>query len=179
MDANYLPTSPLGGMSRSDGVCYDMRMDRFTTRERDRFGSSGSDGAGMRPRILVVGSASPWLEGVVDLLQLAGYEASLLSDWLQAEREIRAASAELAILDLSDHVDSLDLPERLTALTPAGGLPLLLLNSTGDDRIWHLERMGDPSRGRVELYAHSLLGPTALLEKVEGCLAPRPPVVVG
>jgi hypothetical protein len=126
-----------------------------------------------------VGSASAWLEGVVDLLQLAGYEAHLLSDWLQAEGEIRASSVELAILDLSDDVDSLDLPERLAALTPAGGPPLLLLNSTGDDRIWHLERMGDPSRGRVELYAHSLLGPTALLEKVEGCLAPRPPAVAG
>jgi len=149
-------------------------MNRLTTGRGDRSGSADSDVAGVRPRILVVGSASPWLEGVVDLLQLAGYEARPISDWGQAEREIRAASAELAILDLSDLVDSLDLPERLAALTPAGGPPLLLLNSTGDDRIWHLERMGDPSRGRVELYAHSLLGPTALLEKVEGCLARIP-----
>jgi len=179
MEADYLPTSPFGGIPSSHGLCYDMLMNRLTTGGGDRSGSSDSDGTGVRSRILVVGSASPWLEGVVDLLQLAGYEARMISDWLQAEREIRAASAELAILDLSDHVDSLDLPERLAALTPAGGPPLLLLNSTGDDRIWHLERGGDPSRGRVELYAHSLLGPTALLEKVEGCLAPRPRVSVG
>jgi DNA-binding response OmpR family regulator len=122
-------------------------------------------------RILVVGSSSPWLEGVVDLLQLAGYDVTVSPDWETAERGIQDARPDLAILDLSDRVDSLQLPQEVTALAPAGDVPILLLNSTGDDRIWHLERVGNPSRGRVDLYAHSLFGPTALLEKVKGCLA--------
>jgi CheY-like chemotaxis protein len=141
-------------------------------RSADRFGWErlGAMGTGGQ-RILVVGSSSSWLEGVVDLLQLAGYDVAVSSDWEEAEREIQDAPPDLAILDLSDCVDSLQLPQQICAMTPAGDLPILLLNSTGDDRIWHLERVGDPSRGRVELYAHSLLGPTALLDKVKGCLA--------
>jgi DNA-binding response OmpR family regulator len=122
-------------------------------------------------RILVVGSSSPWLEGVVDLLQLAGYDVALSSDWATAEQGIQEDPPDLAILDLSDRIDSLQLPQEVDALAPAGGPPILLLNSTGDDRIWHLERVGNPGRGRVDLYAHSLFGPSALLEKVESCLA--------
>jgi hypothetical protein len=153
-------------------------MNPLTEQEGDRLGRGGSKVTGARARILVVGSVSPWLEGVVDLLQLAGYDALLLADWPQAEREIRSASADLAIVDLSEYVDSFDLPERLNVLAPVGGLPILLLNSTGDDRIWHLDRVSHASRGRVDLYAHSLLGPTALLDKIDDCLAPAAPVTV-
>ncbi|HNS51399.1 MAG TPA: hypothetical protein PKO09_09475 [Anaerolineae bacterium] len=148
-------------------------MDCSTAQETGDTARLGNGARGSRARIVVAGNASSWLEGVVDLLQLAGYDTVLLTDWSQAEKAILSASADLAIVDLSDYLDSLDLPDRLGALTSAGGLPILLLNSTGDDRIWHLQRVGSPNRGRVDFYAHSLLGPTALLDKVTGCLGPR------
>lgn len=178
MSAIYVSTSSLGGMFLNGGVCYHDVMDRPTAQERGDTAQLGSRTT-LRARILVAGSASSWLEGVVDLLLMAGYDAFLLSDWQKAEREIHTASVDLAIVDLSDYVDSLDLPQRLGALVSAVDLPILLLNSTGDDRIWHLQRVDSPSRGRVDLYAHSLLGPTALLDKVAGCLASRPFVPAG
>jgi DNA-binding response OmpR family regulator len=159
-------------MSSWAGLCYIGPVNRLVKRSTDRSGWERlrEVGAGGQ-RILVVGSSSPWLEGVVDLLQLAGYDVAVCSDWEKAEQDIQDAPPDLAILDLTDYVDSLELPQQVTAMSPARSLPILLLNSTGDDRIWHLERVGDPSRGRVDLYAHSLFGPDALLDKVRGCLA--------
>jgi PleD family two-component response regulator len=154
-------------------------MNRLTVQRGERFGLESLGGMTARIKVLVVGSCSPWLEGVADLLQLAGYEAMLLSDWGLAEHEIQEAAPKLAIVDLSEYVDSLQLPQQLTAMARTGELPILLLNSTGDDRIWHLERISDPRRGRVKLYAHSLLGPTALLDKVKECLASDAVVPVG
>jgi len=151
-------------------VCYHEGMNRLVVRGEGGLDRASPGGVRMPARILVVGSGSAWLEGVVDLLQLADYDVLLKPDWLQAERVIRETPPDLTILDLSDYVDSLDLPRQLTSLVPCGDVPILLLNSTGDDRIWHLERVGDASRGRVDLYAHSLLGPAGLLDKVEECL---------
>jgi response regulator RpfG family c-di-GMP phosphodiesterase len=125
-----------------------------------------------RHRILLVGSSSALLEGVSDLLQLAGYSVALSFDWAEARRLVQAAPPDLTILDVSDWVDSLQLPGQIEAISPSSGVPVLLLNFSGGDWIWHLQRVsGKKNGGRVEFYAHSLLGPDALLDKVKGCLS--------
>jgi CheY-like chemotaxis protein len=123
-------------------------------------------------KIVVIGRSSVLLEGVADLLQLAGYEVALSGTWEQAEEAFRGSQPDLAILDLSDWLDSLDLPQQIQHMSPSPDVPVLLLNFSGDERIWLLRCVGGESNTRrVEIYAHTLLGPDALLDKVRLCLA--------
>lgn len=123
-------------------------------------------------KIVVIGRASPLLEGVTDLLQLAGYDALLATSWAEAEVTLRGVLPNLAILDLSDWLDSLDLPRQIRAMAPSPDVPILLLSFSGDDRIWHLQQVvGEADSGRVEIYAHTLLGPNGLVDKVKYCLS--------
>jgi CheY-like chemotaxis protein len=122
-------------------------------------------------KIVVIGNPSPLLEGVADLLQLAGYDVALSAGGPDAADVGGAPPPDLAILDLSEWLDSLELPQQILSMAPAPEVPILLLSFSGDDRIWHLQHVeGEGKSGRVEIYAHSLLGPNGLLDKVKGCL---------
>jgi len=126
--------------------------------------------AGTR-KIVVIGSTPAVLEAVSDLLELAGYDVTPAGTWVQVDEPARARESDLAILDLSDWPDSIDLPEQILLPWSASGVPVLLLSLGGDERIWKLQKAGrDASDGRVEVYAQSLLGPDAWLDKVKRCL---------
>lgn len=122
-------------------------------------------------QIVVIGRTLTLLEGITDLVELAGYSATPAGAWSEVEGRFRDHGPDLAIIDLTDWLDSFDLPQRITEMFPLPDVPILLISFSGDDRIWQLQQRGGQAKaGRVEIYAHSLLGPEALLEKVRLCL---------
>jgi DNA-binding response OmpR family regulator len=122
-------------------------------------------------RVVVIGRTWTLLEGITDLVELAGYSATPAGAWTEVEGQFEDCRPDLAIIDLTDWLDSFDLPDRITEMFPLPDVPILLISFSGDDRIWQLQQRGDHAKtGRVEIYAHSLLGPEALLEKVRLCL---------
>ena len=72
-------------------------------------------------RILVIGKRSPLLEGVADLLQLAGYEVEMSSNWAETSYALNGNPPNLAIVDLSSFSsDGHHLSEQIHT-TPVGG----------------------------------------------------------
>lgn len=122
-------------------------------------------------RIVVIGRTYTLLEGITDLVELAGYSATPAGSWTEVEGRFRDRRPDLAIIDLTDWLDSFDLPQRISEVFPLSDVPILLISFSGNDRIWQLQQRGDQTKaGRVEIYAHSLLGLEALVEKVRLCL---------
>ncbi len=129
------------------------------------------------PQILVIGRRTLLLEGVTDLLQLAGYNVLRSSSWEEAESHLRHEPPKLAIADLSS--PELDAYLLSTSIhdTPAWvDVPVLVVSLTQDDRIRDLQ--GDSRNGngngngyRLKFYSNSLLGMNGLLEEVKSCLA--------
>jgi len=125
--------------------------------------------------ILVIGSSSPLLEGVADLLLLAGYRVETSSTWAETEYAMVITPPNLVIVDLSSAAsDAYQLSEQLRRMPRWAEVPILFISFSGDDSIRSLQilrtnRKG--SSGPVHYYAHTLLSMEGLLHKVKTCLS--------
>lgn len=124
-------------------------------------------------RIQVIGRSSPLLEGVADLLQLAGYHVDLSSSWAETEYAMQIMPPHLVIVDLSSAaLDAVGLVEQIHTAPLLSEVPVLFISFSGDDRIRELQgRNSNQGDGRFHFYAHTLLSINGLLDKVESCLA--------
>ena len=124
-------------------------------------------------RIVVIGGDGPLLEGVSDLLQLAGYQVRIESRQEMPAGLYASASAapNLTILDISGSgYGSERLSSLLDLVARSRDAQILVVSFAGDDRIRDLEQSTRTDhRGRLHFYAHSLLGAEGLLEKVDSC----------
>ena len=124
--------------------------------------------------ILVIGSSSPLLEGVADLLQLAGYRVETSSSWAETEYAMVIAPPHLVIVDLSSSArDAYRLSEQLRRIPRWAEVPILFISFSGDDSIRSLQLMRNRkgSSGPVHYYAHTLLSMEGLLNQVRTCLS--------
>jgi CheY-like chemotaxis protein len=128
--------------------------------------------AGQR-RILVIGKSSPLLEGVADLLQLAGYEVEMSSSWAETAYALHVKPPNLAIVDLSNSAaDVYRLSEKIRNTPQWTDVPILFVSFSGDDRIRDLQRWTRKNKdNRLQFYAHTVLSMDGLLDKVDACLA--------
>jgi DNA-binding response OmpR family regulator len=126
-----------------------------------------------KQRILVIGESSPLLEGVADLLQLAGYNAEVSSSWAEIQRASNVTPPNLAIVDLSNSpADAFCLSQRIRGFPHWVDVPILFVSFSGDDRIRELQRWTRKQNDhRLQFYAHTVLGVNGLLDKVGACLA--------
>lgn len=124
-------------------------------------------------RILVIGGNWALLEGVSDLLDLAGYQPLLSSTWAEVERLLDSATPDLVIVDLSSaDPEAFRACARLRGQSPLSAVPMLLMSFTGLQHIHELRWSGGGSdEARPQFYVNTLLGPGTLLEKVGECLA--------
>jgi DNA-binding response OmpR family regulator len=124
-------------------------------------------------RILVIGGRSPLLEGVSDLLQLAGYQVDLSSSWTETEYAMHVKPPNLAIVDLSSPGSDVSrLSDEMHEIQHWSNVPVLFISFSGDDRIRDLQhRNSNNSGARFQFYAHTLLSIDGLLDKVQACLS--------
>ena len=125
-------------------------------------------------RIVVIGGDGPLLEGVSDLLQLAGYQVRIESsqDLPAGLPSAAEAAPNLTILDISGSGSAVKLSSFLDRVGQSRDAQILVVSFAGDDRIRELEKSTrSDHRGRFHFYAHSLLGAEGLLEKVDSCFA--------
>ncbi len=124
-------------------------------------------------RILVVGGPSPLLEGVSDLLRLAGYRVNSLLTWVEAEKAMNGRPPHLAVVDPSAlTADPLGLSVRIAKASGWTGVPILCVGFPDDARFQELRRRSLWDNGlRLRFYTHTLLGTNGLLEAVRDCLA--------
>jgi len=125
-----------------------------------------------RQRILVVGHNSPLMEGVSDLLQVAGYPVQVSTTWMETEYALYENPPDLVIVDLSAATPEVySLADHIRNASRWGDIPILYVSFSGDDRIrelqWHTQQNGDK---RLHFYAHTLLSMDGLLDKVRTCL---------
>lgn len=132
--------------------------------------------------ILLIGSSSPLLEGVVDLLQLAGYRVETSSTWEETEYAMVIAPPNLVIVDLSSSArNAYQLSEQLRRIPRWAEVPILFISFSGDDTIRSLQILRKSRKGNsgpVHYYAHTLLSMEGLLNQVSDCLA-RPSLPSG
>ena len=154
----YLPTSSPGGMFSFLVLCYHDTVMKTNGHH-----------------ILVIGSSSPLLEGVADLLQLAGYRVETSSSWAETEYAMVITPPHLVIVDLSSAApNAYQLSEQLRCTPRWADVPILFISFSGDDSIRSLQllRKGrNGSSGPVHYYAHTLLSMEGLLNKVKTCLS--------
>ena len=124
-------------------------------------------------RILVIGSSTPLMEGVSDLLQVDGYPVDVSSTLAETEYALNGSLPDLVLVDLSSAAPDIDqLAEQIRLVPKWSDVPILYLSFSGDDRIWDLQRRhqrnGDK---RLHFYAHTLLSMDRLVDQVRTCLA--------
>ncbi len=124
-------------------------------------------------RILVVGRSSALLEGVADLLQLAGYHVELSPGWPEAFYSSLMNRPNLAIVDLSNsHPDAIRLTDQIRASSEWDGVPVLFISFSGDDRIREIQlRSRQNNDARFHYYSHTVLSMDGLLDQVAACLS--------
>lgn len=125
-----------------------------------------------RQRILVVGRSSPLMEGVSDLLQVAGYPVQVSTTWMETEYALYENPPDLVIIDLSAATPEVySLADHIRSTPRWADVPILFVSFSGDDRIrelqWHTQQNGDK---RLHFYVHTLLSMDGLLDKVRTCL---------
>jgi CheY-like chemotaxis protein len=113
------------------------------------------------------------LEGLSDLLQLAGYTVARSSSWAETEGESCPQPPNLAVVDLSSpEPDAYRLSESIHGLPAWAMVPVIFVSMTEDDRIRELLRAKRNGPGqRLKCYSPGLLGMSGLLEEVKSCLA--------
>lgn len=123
-------------------------------------------------RILVVGRPSPLLEGVADLLQIAGFRVDLLATWVEAEQALNGRPPNLTIVDPSALAgDPLGLSFSIANASDGTGVPILCVGFPDDASIRELRRHSQRGNGRrLRFFSHSVLGMNGLLDAVEACL---------
>jgi len=124
-------------------------------------------------RILVIGSSTPLMEGVSDLLQVDGYPVDVSTTLAETEYALNGSLPDLVLVDLSSAAPDMDrLAEQIRLVPQWSDVPILYVSFSGDDRIWELQRRhrrnGDK---RLHFYAHTLLSMDRLMDQVRTCLA--------
>jgi DNA-binding response OmpR family regulator len=111
------------------------------------------------------------VEGVADLLQLAGYRVKTSSSWAETERALQIPLPDLVIIDVpSAAVDVHYLSEQMRKAYWAN-IPILFVSFSGDEYIRTLRQYNhNKNGGRVHFYAHTLLSVEGLLDTVKTCL---------
>lgn len=125
-----------------------------------------------KERILVVGGPSPLLDGVADLLQLAGYRVDSTATWVQAEKLLNGVPPHLTIVDTSAlAADPQQLSDRIAQASGWATAPILCVGFSDDARIRELQRRADRGiHNHLRFYAHTLLGMDGLLDVVRDTL---------
>ncbi len=128
--------------------------------------------SGERKRILFIGSRTPLMEGVSDLLQMDGYPVDVTTTLAETEYALNGTMPDLVLVDLSDGAEDVDrLAERVRAVPQWSDVPILYVSFSGDDRIRDLQRRHQRNgEKRLHFYAHTLLGVERLIEQVRICL---------
>jgi CheY-like chemotaxis protein len=126
-----------------------------------------------REQILVIGTSSPLMEGVSDLLQVVGYPVAVSTTWAETEYAMYDGPPDLVIVDLSSAAsDAYRLADQIRALPHWSDVPILFVSFSGDDRIRELQlRNQRNGEKRLHFYAHTLLGMDGLLDTVRASLA--------
>ncbi len=126
-----------------------------------------------RQRIQVIGQNPSLLEGVYDLLQLAGYQVDVSSSWAETEYAMQHRPPNLVIVDLSTSAaEAYQLSRQIRSTPQWSQVPILFISFSGDDRIRDLQRLSRKAGdGKIFFYAHTLLSMNGLLDKVRSCLA--------
>jgi len=124
-------------------------------------------------RILVIGRRSALLEGVADLLQLAGYHVELSTAWPEISYSLLMNRPNLAIVDLSNsYPDAVRLTDQIRASSEWAEVPVLFISFSGDERIREMQlRSRQNNDARFQYYSHTVLSMDGLLDKVAACLA--------
>ena len=124
-------------------------------------------------RILVVGSHTPLMEGVSDLLQVDGYPVDVSSTLAETEYVLNGASPALVLIDLSSAEPDIDqLAEQIRSVPQWSDVPILYMSFSGDERIRELKRRKQSSGDkRSHFYAHTLLSMDRLMDQVRTCLS--------
>jgi DNA-binding NtrC family response regulator len=124
------------------------------------------------PDILVIGQRSSLVEGVADLLQLAGYRVETSSSWAETERAPSMPRPDLVIVDVpSVAADAHYLSEPMHKAYWAN-IPILFVSFSGDDWIRTFRQDNQNNNGgAVHFYAHTLLSIDSLLDTVKSCLS--------
>jgi CheY-like chemotaxis protein len=124
-------------------------------------------------RILVIGSSTPLMEGVSDLLQVDGYPVDVSSTLAETEYALNGTLPDLVLVEFSSATpDIARLAEQIRLVPQWSEVPILYVSFSGDDHIRelqrHHQRNGDK---RLHFYAHTLLSMDGLMDQVRTCLA--------
>jgi PleD family two-component response regulator len=121
-------------------------------------------------RILVLGQSSPLLEGVCDLLQLAGYQVDIATSWDETP-SIPEPPPNLVVVDLSHPgTEFYHPPEQIRSIPRWSHVPLLYVSFSGDERIRELRRHDGNNDELIHFYAYPLLGMNGLLRAIQTCM---------
>lgn len=126
-----------------------------------------------KKRILVIGSSTPLMEGVSDLLQMDGYPVDVLTTLGETQYALNGSLPDLVLVDLSTAAPDIDrLAEQIRMVPQWSDIPILYVSFSGDDRIRELRRHHQSNGdSRLHFYAHTLLGMDRLVDQVRTCLA--------
>lgn len=132
--------------------------------------ATGFDSKGKR--ILFIGSRTPLMEGVSDLLQVDGYPVDVSSSLAETEYALNGSLPDLVLVDLSDAASDIDrLAEQIQAVPQWADVPILYISFSGDDRIRELQqRYQSNGDKRSHFYAHTLLSMDRFVDQVKTCL---------
>ena len=122
------------------------------------------------PDILVIGQSSPVLEGVSDLLQLAGYRVKISPSWAQTERTLQIPRPDLVIVDVPSAPAGIHYLSEKMRTAYWVNIPILYVSFSGDEYIRTLWQYNPNNGGRVHFYAHTLLSIESLVDTVKSCL---------
>lgn len=123
-------------------------------------------------RVLIIGRSSALLEGLADLLQLAGYHVELTSGWPDTSYPLFVNRPDLAIVDLSNsHPDAVRITDQIRASSAWAKVPVLFISFSGDERIREMQLQSRQNNDvRFQYYSHTVLSMDGLLDKVAACL---------
>ena len=126
-----------------------------------------------KKRILMIGSRTPLMEGVSDLLQVDGYPVDVSSSLAETEYALNGSLPDLVLVDLSSSAPDIDsLAEQIRLVPQWSDVPILYVSFSGEDRIWDLQRRHQKNGDkRLHFYAHTLLSMDRLMDQVRTCLA--------
>jgi DNA-binding response OmpR family regulator len=122
------------------------------------------------PDILVIGQSLPVVEGMSDLLQLAGYRVATFSSWAETERALQIPLPDLVIVDVPSTAAGVHYLSEEMRTAYWANIPILFVSFSGDEYIRILRQDNGNNGGRVHFYAHTLLSIESLVDTVKSCL---------
>lgn len=125
----------------------------------------------IEPDILVIGQTSSLVEGVADLLRLAGYRVETSPSWAETERAPQIPLPDLVIVDVPSVADDAHYLSEQMHKAYWANIPILFVSFSGDDWIRTLRRDNHNNNGgAVHFYSHTLLSIDSLVDTVKSCL---------